>query len=121
MPKQWSTMYGDITSRLTSTNLARRLIDAGIDVQVRRWLDNDGGQYIRVLDADDFILSPVSNSRYRADAIYTSFQRLRSTTNLVSTVLIVLGIRHRFHVFLLALVVWSISITGGRTNMIACT
>ncbi len=99
MTNQWSTMSGEIVSQLTPRGLARRLADAGIDVQVRRWLSNHGRQYIHVLDADDFTLSPVGMTRYQADAICASLPRLQTTTSLVSAVLTDLEIRHRFHLF----------------------
>ena len=90
-------MYGEIRSQLTPAALACRLTDAGIDVQVRRWLYDDDVFYIRVLDADDFILSRVSTNDYHADAICASILRLQTTTSLVSAVLTDLEIRHRFH------------------------
>ncbi len=92
-------MYGDITCELTTTALAFRLRDAGIGVQIRRWLYGNGGPYIHVRDADDFTLSRVGRHRYHADAICASFERMRSTTSLVSAALTHLEIRHRFHVF----------------------
>ena len=99
MPRQWSTMYGDIRSQLAPKVLAGHLKDAGIDVQVRRWLYDDGGLYIQVLDVDDFTLSRVRTNGYHVDAICASFQWLQTTTSLMSAALTNLEIRHRFLVF----------------------
>jgi hypothetical protein len=99
MPRQWTTMSGDIASRFTPKSLAHRLTDAGLDVEVRRWLYNHDGEYVRVLAADDFTLSRVDMTHYRADAICASFQRLQTTASLVSAALTKLQISHRFHLF----------------------
>jgi hypothetical protein len=92
-------MYGDIRSRLTPAGLAARLSKAGIDVQVKRWSYDDGGQYIHVFEADDFILLRVSTHGYQADAICGSARQLQSAASQMSSVLADLQIKHRFSLF----------------------
>ena len=99
MPRQWSTMYGDVRSRLTPAGLAARLSKAGIDVRVKRWIYDDGSQYIHVLEADDFTLARVSTGNYYADAVCASTRQLQTVASRMSAVLTSLQIRHRFNVF----------------------
>jgi hypothetical protein len=98
MPRQWSTLDGDVRSRLSPKELAVRLSKAGIHVRVKRWIYDDGGQYIHVLEADDFTLSRVHSGGYHANAICASVRRLQGTASRMSAVLTDLRIRHRFNV-----------------------
>jgi hypothetical protein len=98
MTERFSTMGGDVHTRLTATSLAIRLSIAGIKVHVRRWNDPDASPYIQVLECDDFILSRDSTNGYLADAVSASVRRMRSAACQVSAVLTDLKIRHRFHV-----------------------
>ncbi len=99
MTERFSTMDGDVHTRLTATSLAIRLTIAGIAVEVRRWNDRDAGRYIQVLECDDFTLSRVSANGYLGDAVCASVRRMRSAACRMSAVLTELKIRHRFNVY----------------------
>ena len=98
MMERFSTMAGDVHTRLTATSLAIRLTTGGIEVHVRRWNDCDASPYIQVLECDDFTLSRVSTNGYLADAVSASVRRMRSAACRMSAVLTDLKIRHRFNV-----------------------
>ncbi len=95
--ERFSTMDGDVHTRLTATSLATRLTVAGIEIHLRRWNDRDAGQYIQVLECDDFTLSRVGATGYLADAVCASARRMRSAACRMSAVLTALKIRHRFN------------------------
>ena len=69
----------------------------GIEIHLRRWNDRDTGQYIQVLECDDFTLSRVGATGYLADAVCASARRMRSAACRMSAVLTALKIRHRFN------------------------
>lgn len=98
MTERFSTMDGDVHTRLTATSLAIRLAVAGIEVTVRQWNDRDASPYIHILECDDFTLSRVSTNGYLADAVCASVQRMRNAACRMSAVLTDLKIRHRFNV-----------------------
>jgi hypothetical protein len=99
MSASWSSIDGDIRTRLSARVLATRLSAAGIEVRVKPWFYGDGDLYIQIMATDDFTLSRVALTGYRVDALSSSVRRMRSAVCRVSAVLSDLKIAHRFWLY----------------------
>jgi hypothetical protein len=96
---RWSTIDGDVHTKLATAALATRLSNAGLKVQVKQWSHGRSGFYIHLLEADDLTLSHVPRKGYRADGVSASVRTMRGAALRLSAALTDLKIRHRFNVY----------------------
>jgi hypothetical protein len=96
---RWSSIDGDVRTKLAAAGLATRLSNAGINVQVERWSHRESGYYIHILETDDLTLSQVSRKGFQADGVSASVRTMRGAARRLSAVLTDLKIRHRFNVY----------------------
>jgi hypothetical protein len=99
MVVRWSSIDGDLHTKLATVGLATRLSNAGLNVEVKRWSHGDSGHYIHILEADDLTLSQVFRKGFHADGVSASVRTMRDVARRLSAVLTNLKIRHRFNVY----------------------